>query len=333
MHGRADRQPDVLAAVGQDGEHAGGDLHHHFPGREHHDRHQPGQVRGAGPIPAAGELDDPDDAQRDRGDQHGLPGQDAVAECRRRQQGMPLAVGQHPRDQAQRAERLGEVAGQAVHQAEVADQQQAPDRVPAGLPGQQAAQVAERAERGDVDRGQRVGHRRALAERRQPGQRGVTDPHEPVRRVHGDAERRLVQVRRIQRQPVVELAVVAGRVREDEYPVRHPRRVAVYGADPQQLGDRVVVEQDQPAFDRGERGHEGDQPGNARPVRRGPQPASPARPAGAARLCRWVGGCSLRCRSRARQGPRGLTRRRVAGSLGRACRIGPILPGCVTSGG
>jgi hypothetical protein len=114
-----------------------------------------------------------------------------------------------------------------------------------------------------------------------------------------------------------------------------------------------VVEQDQPAFDRGERGHEGDQPGNARPVRRGPQPAPPARPAGAARpcrwaggcslwcrwaggcslWCRWAGGCSLWCRWRARRGPRGLTRRQEAWSLGRARRIRPIPPGCVTSCG
>jgi len=184
---------------------------------------------------------------------------------------MPLPVGQDPGDQAQRAQRLRQVPGQAVHQAEITREQEPPQRVPAGLLGQHAAEVAERGEGRDVDRHEHVRHRGVLAERKQPRQRGVADPHEPVRRVHGDAERRRVQVGGVQRQPVVELAVVAGGAGEDGHPARHLPRVAVHRPDPEQIGDVAVGQQHEPALDRGQRGQEGDDPGHGRPVRDRPE--------------------------------------------------------------
>jgi hypothetical protein len=261
-----ERQARVLPAVGQDREAAGRGLHHDLPRGEDGDRDDPGRVVGGGPPGAPRDLDEPDEPERDRQQQHRFPGQHAVAERRGGQQRVPLAVRVDAGDQAQRAQRFGQVTGQAVHHAEIAGQQQPPQRVPARLLRDQAAQVAQGAERRDVDRDQRVRHRRVLPGRQRPGQRGVSDPHKPVRRVHGDAERGLVQVGRIQRHPVVELAVIAGRTGEDPDPARYLGRVAVDRADPEQLRDVAAVQQDQPALDRGQRGQEGKDCGQRGPV-------------------------------------------------------------------
>jgi hypothetical protein len=184
---------------------------------------------------------------------------------------MPAPVGEDAGQQAHRAQRFGQVPVQAGHEAEIAGQQQAPQRVTAGFAGQHAAEQAEHADRDHVDRNQRERDERMLAGGDQPGQRGVADPHEPVRVVHGDAERGPVQVGRVQRHAVVELAVVAG-VAEDVHPRGQLGAAGELVADQHEVGDVAVGQQDQARDDRAQRHHEGDQAGCGRPVRGRPQP-------------------------------------------------------------
>ena len=79
--------------------------------------------------------------------------------------GTPGAHREQPRDQERDGDRLRGVPAQAGDQAEVPGQQQPPGAVPAALPGDAGAEVAERADGRDVDRDQHVGNQQALAER------------------------------------------------------------------------------------------------------------------------------------------------------------------------
>ncbi len=105
-----------------------------------------------------------------------------------------------------------------------------------------------------------------LAQGDQPGEHRVADPHVPVRAVHGDAVRRLVEVERIKRQPVEELSVVAVGPRH-RHAVRQPARSGEMPTDQDEPAD-TSVGPGQPADQReGERGEQGDQAGHGRAVR------------------------------------------------------------------
>jgi hypothetical protein len=137
--------------------------------------------------------------------------------------------------------------------------------VPAALPGQQAAQPAEHADGRDVDRDQHVRHQRTLAGRDQPGDHRVADAHEPVGLIHGDAVRGVGEVQRVDRQPVVELAVVAVR-RAQWHPGGQLRRVREILADEDEAADAAPGPQ-LPAGEReGGGDQQRDQPGDGGPV-------------------------------------------------------------------
>ena len=249
-----ERGPGVLPAVLHDGDFAGGQLEDHLPRHEGHGRDDPGQVGQPGPGPAPRHGDQPGDGQRDRGDQGGLPGQRGEREQSGGGQGTLAAVGQQAGQKASRGQRLGQVPGQTGGEAEVAGQQQTPQRVPACLLGEDPAQRRDRGQRQHVDRGQHVRHRGVLAGRQQPGQRRVPDPDEPVRAVDADAEHRPLQAGRGQGHPVVELAVVAA-VGEHGHPGRQVAGVTVDITDDWHPADAAVQLEHDPQHDFDRRQH------------------------------------------------------------------------------
>lgn len=258
--------PRVPAAVGEHRHATGEPEDQQLPDREDAGGQDPHDVVSPGPVPAAQEADDPDDGDGRDQDHHRFPGQRAEGEERGGQPAPPGPDGEQPGEHARGGDRLRGIPAQAGDQPEVPRQEQAPRGVPTALDGEAPADVAQRPDSGDVDRDEHVGHQREVPERDEPGHYGVPDPHEPVGRVDGDAVGRLVEVERIDRQPVIELAVVT--VFDSQ---RHARR---------QLGRvrEVLPDQDEPAdappgphLPPGHHepggGQQRDQPGNDRPVR------------------------------------------------------------------
>ena len=219
-----------------------------------------------GPCLAAQDADDPHDGDGGHGDHDRFPGQRAVGQERAGQHGAPGPDREQPGQQADGGERLRGVPGQAGDETEVSGQQQPGQRVPSALDGEHGAQVAQGADGGDVDGDQHDRDQGVLAEREQPGERGIADPHVAVGPVHGDAVRRVVEVERIDRQPVEELPVVAvGRCHR--HAMRQLSRVGEMPADQDEPAD-VAVRPGLPAGQgEGERGERGDQAGQRRPVR------------------------------------------------------------------
>jgi len=256
-----ERSPGVPAAVGEQRDASGCDLHHDLPGREGHRGHRPGQILAAGPRAAAQHADHPQDGDGGHRYHDRFPGQRPEGQQRGGQYRTAAPDREQAGQQADGGERLRGIPGQAGEEAEVPGDQQPGQRVPSALAGEQGAQVAERADGGDVERDQRDRDQEVLPGRDHPGQHGIADPHVPVGPVHGDAVRGVVEVQRVERQPVEELPVVAVRLGH-----RHAGR---------QLGRRgeVPADQDEPAdvavrpglpADQGEghRGERGDQRGH-----------------------------------------------------------------------
>ena len=265
---RDERRPRVTAAVGEQRNAAGRRLHDRLPGHEGHGRPDPGQVVAAGPDPAAAqEARGPHDGQGGHRDHDRFPGQRAVGEQDRGQHGTSGPHREQPGQQAGGGERLRRVPGQAGDEAEVSRHQQPGQRVPAALDGEYATQVAQGTDGGDVDDDQRDRYQEVLAERDQPGERRVADPHVPVGPVHGDAVGRAGEVDRVERQPVEELPVVAvGRCHR--HAVRQLVRRREMAPDQDEPADAAVG----PGLPAGQREREragqGDQAGYGRPVQR-----------------------------------------------------------------
>jgi hypothetical protein len=200
-----------VRTVGQERDASRDGLDDGLPGHEDHARQQPGQVGAAraGRLPAADDLHDPDDEDGAHGDHDRFPAQCAVGQQQARQYGPAGPDGQQPADQADGGERLGRVPGQAGQQAKVGGEEQPGQCVPAALLREHPAQIAQGPDGDDVDHYEHDRNQEMLPDGGQPGQPGITDPHEPVGLVEPDPVGRAGEVDRIERQPVIELAVVA----------------------------------------------------------------------------------------------------------------------------
>ena len=118
-------------------------------------------------------------------------------------------VGEQAAQHAGLGQRFGGVPAHADDQAEVGGEGEPPQGVTPGLAGEHAAEQRHGRHREQVERDQHDGHELVLAEETDPGQQRVADAGVPVGLVHRDAERGGVPVGRVQREPVVELPVVA----------------------------------------------------------------------------------------------------------------------------
>jgi hypothetical protein len=241
----------------------------------HGGRHHPGQVRPAGPLLAPEHRDDPGHGDGGRGEQNGLPGQRAGGEHHGGQDRPRPAVGQQAAQHARLGERLGGVAADADDQPEVGGKGEPPQRVTAGLAGEHAAEDGHGGHADQVDRDEGDGDEPVLAEGDQPGQERVADPRVPVGLVHGDAERGLGPVERVQREPVVELPVVSRVVRVADHHARRQllrMRVPVRPRAQQHKQARVPLRPDlQAGQDEAQPAEEGDHAGHDRPVQPRPQ--------------------------------------------------------------
>ena len=141
-----------------------------------------------------------------------------------------------------------------------------------------------------------TGTRECWPSRDQPGERGIADPHVPVGPVHGDAVRGVVEVERVERQPVEELPVVAVRLGH-RHAVRQLGRRGEMPADQDEPADAAVrpgLPAGQGEGDRGERGDQGGHGGAVRPDASEPDAAGPAGAGGTRRASDRASGMRLR---------------------------------------
>lgn len=135
----------------------------------------------------------------------------------------------------------------------------------AGLTGEQPAQHPQAGNGQDVDHNQEDGHKLVLAERDQPGERRIANPRVPEGRIHGDAERGVVEVDWIEGQAVVELAVVAKGRLEDQ--ARRQGGMRETAAGQNERTDIAVGEEQVARYGEAGRPQEGDQARKSGPVR------------------------------------------------------------------
>jgi hypothetical protein len=119
------------------------------------------------------------------------------------------AVGEQAAQHAGLGQRLGGVPADADDQAEVGGEGEPPQAWRPDSRANMPPSMAMAATATRLIATRASGYELVLASRHQPGHQRVPDAGVPVGLVHGDAERGRVPVGRVQREPVIELPVIA----------------------------------------------------------------------------------------------------------------------------